>query len=330
MHISNQILFHFQSVLLVPCLLFLAALYNLVRYSRNCNCCCRTLVDYFTSPFFCWLSYQYYQWLPTASYFITIQRRIILDMGRFLMWFDSAETLGLTLFSVYFLFYYIPFYNKKNPATEAVTEQTQLINELHAKREVIPEASWRYWLHSICNVLCFIVVIAICGVYTMPHVVQMSNEEYVKVKLWCWINPKSAHVQIHFWFIEEDASMLISFIALTSSLILLCYFTREEQNRFSKGCFKNIWWIFVHCKKWVVILTIRYGYLSCNIAIFCNYKLSRGIGYPQGMKSVYLKRYRISTRNDVCISQDTPCNITLSHRGSHVYSPTVLYFCSKV
>ena len=85
----------------------------------------------------------------------------------------------------------------------------------------------------------------------------------------------------------------------------------------------------IHCKKWVVILTIRYGYLSCNIAI-CNYELSRGIGYPQGMMSVYLKRYRISTRNDVCISQDTPCNITLSHRGSHVYNPTVLYFCIKV
>ena len=44
-----------------------------------------------------------------------------------------------------------------------------------------------------------------------------------------------------------------------------------------------------HCQKWVVILTIRYGYLSCNIAIFCNYELSRGIGYPQGMMSVYLK-----------------------------------------
>ena len=109
---------------------------------------------------------------------------------------------------------------------------------------MIPEASWRYWLHSICSVLCFIVVIAICGVYTMPHVVQTSNEEYiyVKVKLWCWINPKSAHVQIHFWIIEEGASMLISFIALTSSLILLCCVTCEEQNRFPKGCFKKIWW----------------------------------------------------------------------------------------
>ena len=86
----------------------------------------------------------------------------------------------------------------------------------------------------------------------------------------------------------------------------------------------------IHCKKWVVILTIRYGYLSCNIPIFCNYELSRGIGYPQGMMAVYLKRYRISTRNDACISQDTPCNITLSHRGSHVYNPTVLYFYIKV
>ena len=37
---------------------------------------------------------------------------------------------------------------------------------------------------------------------------------------------------------------------------------------------------YIHCKKWVVILTIRYGYLSCNIAIFCNYELPRGIGYP--------------------------------------------------
>ena len=45
--------------------------------------------------------------------------------------------------------------------------------------------------------------------------------------------------------------------------------------RFSIGRVKAM-----HCKKWVVILTIRYGYLSCNIAIFCNYELSRGIGYP--------------------------------------------------
>ena len=70
----------------------------------------------------------------------------------------------------------------------------------------------------------------------------------------------------------------------------------------------------LHCKKWVVVITIRYGYLSCNLAIFVT---TRGI---------YI--YRISIRNDVCISQDTPCNI-ISHRGSHVHNPTVLYFCIK-
>ena len=80
--------------------------------------------------------------LPVATYSIVLHNYTKKknfcnkDMGRFLKWFDSAETLGLSLFSVYFLVYYIPFYNKKNPATEAVTERTQLINELHAKREV--------------------------------------------------------------------------------------------------------------------------------------------------------------------------------------------------
>ena len=42
----------------------------------------------------------------------------------------------------------------------------------------------------------------------------------------------------------------------------------------------------------------------------------------------------ISIRNDVCVSQvtmvATPCNIILSHRGSHVHNPIIiiLYFCN--
>ena len=271
------------AVLFVSCLLFLAALCNLVhknlRYHRSCNCCCRVLWDYFTSPFFLLALISI---LPVAAYGIVLHTLVKRYHGQlklyskfcteipgwFLLWFDSAETLGLTFFSIYFLVYYIPFYNKKNPGTEAVTERTQLINE-RAKRETMPEASRRYWLHSICSVLCFIVVIAICGVYTMPYVVHHTSKgEYDKVGPWCWIRPMSA--QIRFWYIEEGVYMLISFIALTSSFILLCCITCEEQNRFPKGCFKRIWWdklIFVPFLIFYFYFLLQFVFIAIDIIL---------------------------------------------------------------
>ena len=285
------------AVLFVSCLFLLAALYNLVhknvRYHRSYYCCCKTFVDYFTSPFFLLALISI---LPVAAYSIVLHTLVkknskknhYLDSdfcrnvpGWFLLWFDSAETLGLTFFSVYFLIYYIPFYNKKTPATEAVaTERTPLINEHakrnkdakpneHAEREMMPKVSWRYWLHSICSVVCFILVIAICGVYTMPYVVQHTSKgEYDKVGPWCWIKPKSA--QIRFWFIEECAYMLISFIALTSSLILLCCVTREEQKRFPKGCFQEIWWdklIFVPFLIFYFYFLLQFVFIAIDIIL---------------------------------------------------------------
>ena len=268
------------AVLFVSCVLFLAALYNVARkkfhYHRSCNCCCRVLVDYFTSPFFLLALISI---LPVAAYGIVLhelEKNIHLDSefcripGWLLLWFESSETLCLAVFSVYFLVFYIPFYNQKTTANdadsnEAPTERTSLINK-DTDREILPKASRGYWLHSVLSVLSFVTILAVCGVYTMPPVVRASirNGRYDKVGSWCWIDPSNAHC--YFWFIEECVFMLISFIALTSSLLLLCCcVTREEEKRWPKKCFRTIWWdklILVPFLIFYVYFLIQFGFIA--------------------------------------------------------------------
>ena len=267
-------------VLFVSCVLFLAALYNVARkknhYHRSCNCCCRVLIDYFTSPFFL---LAFISILPVAAYSIVLHELVKNEHlnsefckipGWLLLWFESAETLCLAVFSIYFLVYYIPFYNKKSTATdadstEAPTERTSLIDE-DTNREILPKASRGYWLHSIFSVLSFVAILAICGVYTLPPVVQAvtTNGTYDKVGPWCWISPVEAH--LHFWFIEECVYMFISLIALTSSLLLLCCcVTREEEKRWPKKCFRTIWWdklILVPFLIFYVYFLIQFGFIA--------------------------------------------------------------------
>ena len=225
---------------------FVSALYNLARkstrYHKNCNCCCVFFVRYVANPFFL---LAFVSLLPLAAYSIVLHHPqhngYALEStfcegwpGYVLVWFESAETLALSVFSLYFLFYYIPFHNR----IPLVTETTELIGN---RNKELPVINVRFICHSIISILCFVAIFAICGVYTMPPVVEraITNGTYGKDGPWCWIASKNA--QIHFWFIEEWAYMLISFAALSSSLAVLCCVTREVNAKYR--CFPNsIWW----------------------------------------------------------------------------------------
>ena len=68
-----------------------------------------------------------------------------------------------------------------------------------------------------------------------------------------------------------------------------------------------------HFKKWVVILNIRCGYLTYNIAQHSLFVTTTSQGIC-----------RISVRNISQVTIIYSLCITLSHRGSHVHNPTVL------
>lgn len=235
------------AVLFVSCVLFLLALYNFLRkrrhYHRSCECCCRLLLHYLTNPFFLLALTSL---LPVAAYSIVLhhpwheKHKVQLEdefckkgPGYLLLWFESAETLAVVFFSIYFLVYYIPFHNRID---NILNERKLLIVN---KQEQLPQATLRSKCHSFCSVLCFVAIIAVCGVYTMPYVIKHTEGgSYGKVGPWCWIKPEKA--QKYFWFIEEWVYISISFITLTSALILLCCVTRQQHKRYR--CFPHIWW----------------------------------------------------------------------------------------
>ena len=102
-------------------------------------------------------------------------------------------------------------------------------------------------------------------------------------------------------------SAYISYLSLPVSVDSLCRVWRTILVQGLNCC---------TCKKSVIILNIRCGYLSCKIAIFTT--------------TTSQEVCRISVRNDVCISQVAIILfiiLPLSHRGSHIQNHV---FCIKM
>ena len=100
----------------------------------------------------------------------------------------------------------------------------------------------------------------------MPAVIEdaVTNSTYAKEGPWCWITPKDA--QLYFWFIEEWVYMFVSFIALSSTLALLCCVTQEHCARYR--CKSHIRWdkmIFVPFLIFYTYFLIQFGLLAIEI-----------------------------------------------------------------
>ena len=260
------------ATLAVSLVLFSFALGNLVRkyarFHKECLCCFMFLIDYFTNPF---LLLALISLLPVATYWLILLRYSHLGdknrlddddfckvPGYLLLWFESSETLALAVLSLYFLFYYIPFHNKRNSMLlprerEEVKKKKRgyrAVNNAEEEKEYkarVPRPTGRYWYHSIASVLSSVAVVVICGLYTCPYFVKRagpsgSDEDgayrYGVEGPWCWIKPKSA--QKDFWFYEEWMFMGVSLIALVSSLFVLLCVTRSQGAKF-RICHQTKW-----------------------------------------------------------------------------------------
>ena len=254
--------------LVISFLFFVCALANLcrkyARFNKECTCCCRFLVDYFTNPF---LLLALISLLPVATYWLILIRYPRLGAnnrlgkedfckvpGYLLLWLESSETLALAIFSLYFLFYYIPFHNKKSAMLqpreyERVTKKNRSVpgrNTGTQQPDVeykarVPTASKSYWCHSIATSLTAVGIVVVCGLYTCPYFVELTGpsgndtEENKKFRYgvegpWCWIKPMSA--QRNFWFLEEWMYMGLSSVVLFISLIILLCVVRSREAKF--------------------------------------------------------------------------------------------------
>ena len=249
--------------LVISFVFFVFALANLfrkyARFNKECTCCCRFLVDYFTNPF---LLLAFISLLPVATYWLILLRYPHLRAknrlgegdfckvpGYLLLWLESSETLALAVFSLYFLFYYIPFHNKKSAMLqpreyERVTKRNRFIlgttqqpDDVEYKARV-PTASKLYWCHSITTFLTAVGIVVVCGLYTCPYFVKLVGpdvEENKKFRYgvegpWCWIKPMSA--QRDFWFLEEWMYMGLSSVVLLISLVILLCVVRSREAKF--------------------------------------------------------------------------------------------------
>ena len=231
------------------------------RFHKECVCCSRFLWDYFTNPF---LLLALISILPLVSYVLILPRyshvgaknRLDDDFcklpGYLLLWFESSETCALAVFSLYFLFYYIPFHNKIHAMLQPREyERVQKTNRLLLGtrnpgtqlpdveyKARVPKTTKHYWIHSIGSVTASALIIVLCGLYTCPYFVKRvgpSGEGVPENKVfrygsddaWCWIKPAGA--QKHFWFFEEWMYMGLSLVALLAAFgVLLCMVRSQD------------------------------------------------------------------------------------------------------
>ena len=235
--------------LVVSCVLFVFAFCNLCRrkyrYHKECNCVFRFFVDYGGNPFFLLALISL---LPVVAYCIILRystHPYSLNLtddfcklpGFFLLWFESSETMALSVFSIYFLVYYIPFHDKGKSEDRTETVNTAR-GDVYIAR--VPEVTVKYWVHSLLSVVISAVILIICGAYTYPDIVELadSNFTYGRAGPWCWIKPELA--QKDFWFYEEWVYMGISSVTLVASFIFLVCVTRDKYAKYR--CCQSIWW----------------------------------------------------------------------------------------
>ena len=290
---------------LISLLLFVFASCNMGRkywrYDKECECFCRFFITLFTSPFFL---LAFITLLPVWVYWIILIRFPIYHSytsaqfenvthlypkfckwpGYTLVWFESAETMALAVFSLYILFYYIPFHSKENSMLvhrEYVAFQrrrrNRRVNEAEYVTEYtakVPKGTWQSHCHSILSVIVSLAIVIVCGVYTYPYFVEQAGPNsnnsisfgYGDVGPWCWIKPEEA--QKDFWFYEEWTYMLISFVALLAGFIFLCCVVRNPMGNYRP--FPSIWWdktVLVPFSIFLVYFILQSGLLIIEILV---------------------------------------------------------------
>ena len=262
------------------CVLFVLAFCNLVRkrirFHKECYCYWRFLIDYAANPFFLLALISL---LPVATYCIVLGRysyygdETTLDNefckwpGWLLLWFESAETIALAVFSLYLLYYVL--WHRKDVLTERI--ETVRVNNEDEYFARIPEVAnaW-YWVHSTLSIVAFVVIILISGAYTNPYFVKIarSNDTYSygETGPWCWIKPERA--QEDFWFYEEWTYMGISLFALFAAYVLLCCVTRDQEAKYR--CLSSVWWdrtILVPYTIFVFYFLLQFGIMAVEYLI---------------------------------------------------------------
>ena len=251
-------------ILLVSFVFFVLGFCNLRRKHAHdralCSCCCKYVLHYVANPFFLLALSSL---LPVAAYGIVLYRQYKYltqefckkGPGYLLEWFESVEALTLAAFSFYFLFYYIPFYNKST----TLSERTEL-NKPKLHKATI-HSKW----HSFWSVMSFVTILIICGLYNMPPAVGLEGG-YGKEGPWCWIPDSDA--QLYFWFIEDWVFMSISFVLQTAALVTLCCVTRHQHTKWR--CFPKIWWdrmVFVPFLFFYIYFLLQFIFLAMEILV---------------------------------------------------------------
>ena len=218
-------------VVLLFCLVVLTIavvnLRNHVRKLQGYPHRCLLFLFYLTSPFFLLAVSSL---LPALSYTLVVSEAdepITEEYCRrgpayLIQWFESAETLAILAFSLYFTIYHIPHFNRL-----PVSEQEPLLRDHSSKRFIK-----RY---SVTSFLLFLAIYIVSGIYNLP---PLFNDGYGKAGPWCWFQDHND--QLHYWFIEAWIFEILSFIVLNTAFILICCVTTPLGER--RRCLQNVKW----------------------------------------------------------------------------------------
>ena len=288
--------------LLISLVFFIFALCNLVRkywrFHKEPSCCCRFLFDFITSPF---LLLAVVSLLPITVYWLIILRYSTLGRtndldddfcklpGYLLVWFESSETLALAVFSLYFLFCYIPRHSKnsamlvpreyeevrrrrrrRNYGTQQQVQEAPPEEVVEYKAKV-PRATAPYWGCGIFSLLTYVAIVVVCGLYTCPYFVGLVGPDYEEYGYaldgpWCWIKPVMA--QKHFWLFEEWMYMGVTTVALVCSLIVLLCVIRPSHAKF-RPC-PDVRWdktVMVPFGIFFVYFVVQFGLMVVEILV---------------------------------------------------------------
>ena len=233
------------ATLFVSFVLFSCAMFNMARsyvqYEKQCSCFCSFLIDYFTNPF---CLFAFISLLPEAAYWDVLieypihrngshlHREFCERSGYALVWFESAETWALAVFSLVFLIYYILRHQK---------ETDKSLKTLREYEALVPKPKSKYYRHRLTYVLTAAAIVLLCAAYTNPYFVGRASDPdngYGVVGPWCWIVTKPA--QNYFWFYEEWVLMFVGLLGVFSALVLFCIVVRDPKGN-NRPC-KTIWW----------------------------------------------------------------------------------------
>ena len=255
------------------------------RYKLEWCCCGLYLIHFFGNPFFLLafismlpvivygsviIRYPSYQAYGTAGYNASHLDDSFCELpGYFLVWFESAETMALTVFSLYFLFYLrfrkkdssMKIHSEYVPIRRNADENTQYISR-------VPKPGSKYYLHSTLSVIVALVILIVCEIYTgPPYFVESSDSTgYGDIGPWCWIKPEQA--QKNFWFYEEWTYMFISSVLLLVGLVFACCIVRNPQKKYRP--FPSIWWdttVLVPFSIFLVYFILQSGLLIIEILV---------------------------------------------------------------